>query len=200
LIEIYTNKIFLNPKIVFSVYNHRDKKKIYNILLILFSKFRSFRVFNSRYLTSRFELLNLVKRFSFLSNFSYCFSHAKQYSAVLVSSIQLHTSIDIEPRDRKISKYLKSYIQSYFPEVGISDIRIISILECLIKLSAIDSLIDPSGGLKSMHNVKMDYRKNIVYTGLEGGIFYSTFFDINGQCVCITTKDYSVLKNITHCD
>jgi len=195
-------KVCLNTRVVFSLYDRENYKKNFcsTIFLILFSKFRSFRIFNPRYFSSRFKALNITKKLLYFSNVSYSFSHSKNYSAVLVSSGDFHVSIDIEPNNRKISKYLSLYLSDYFADVKLSSIEIISILECLVKIGIIDSIIDSKGGLMSLNNINISSKNRTAFIKIQDKMFYSKFIVIDGFHACITSDNYDYLKNIIYVD
>ena len=195
-------KVGLNTRVVFSLYDREKyKKKFCSIIfLILFSKFRSLRIFNPRYFSSRLKALNITKKLLFYSNVSYSFSHSKNYSAVLVSSSDFHVSIDIEPNNRKISKYLSLYLSDYFADVKLSSIEIISILECLVKIGIIESIIDSQGGLMSLNNINISSKNRTAFIKIQDKMFYSKFIVINGFHACITSDNSDYLNNIIYVD
>ena len=111
----------------------------YDILIksiyIFFTRFRTFKFNNDRYIISRYYLIKLTKNLGIYDNFNFCFSHSGKYSAILFSSNLEHFGIDIEYTGRRLSKSLNMKIRTLYPDLNISELLVSMILETLVKLS-----------------------------------------------------------------
>lgn len=101
---------------------------------ILFTGFASTSWHSKRYISSRYELSMLFIAAGTTGHYDYCFSHSKKISAVVFSCERERVSIDIEPVERQLTKALEYKIREIFPSLMLSELGIIMILECLIKV------------------------------------------------------------------
>ena len=158
-------------------------------LSLLFTRFASATLRDKRYVITRYELNNLAIKAGATSHYSYCFSHSKKFSAMILSSEQEKVSIDIEPVERRLGKALEIRIREFAPRLALSGLWILMILECLIK-------IQPEAvSFSQVLGLYEDGPAEIVALGQEafevtfqGARVYSKIYQIDGLFICITRE------------
>ena len=156
-------------------------------LFLIFTQFSSTSLQSNRSVASRFALYKLLKLMGEPSDYNYCFSHSGKLSAILVASSTDKIVIDIERSDRKLSKPLKEKIRKLYGNTSVSELGIIMIFECLIKLSVIPSpfsLGNQAYGHSGVKIVSID--GNIFEVTLKNVKVFSRFYKFNNLLVCIT--------------
>ena len=103
-------------------------------LSLLFTRFATALLRDKRYVITRYELNNLAIKAGATNHYSYCFSHSKKFSAMILSAEQERVSIDIEPVERQLGKALEIRIRQFDPRLAFSGLWVLMILECLIKI------------------------------------------------------------------
>tara|TARA_Y100001970_G_C14205521_1_gene843708 strand:- start:223 stop:810 length:588 start_codon:yes stop_codon:yes gene_type:complete len=163
-------------------------------LRVFFSRFSSLRMLNKRYISSRYRLLKLIDS-STKHNYRYSFSHSYNTTALVASSKSIKVSVDLESKKRKVHSSLENKLRSIFPSIELSVLKIISILECLVKLSVIRSLTDKKKGISNFDNLTIKYynQDSIIISTLNGKNMYSKFIDFEDLTLCLTTNKMQLL-------
>lgn len=156
---------------------------------ILFTRFASTTWHSERYVASRYELIKLAIVAGKTGYYNYCFSHSKKFSAVILCSESERVSIDIEPVERRLTKALEIKIRKMFPNLLLSELEIIMILECFIKLHpAVSSFELVAGligdGLIGIVNIGPD----IFAVNFEDTRVYSRIYSFNNLLICISRE------------
>ena len=83
-----------------------------------------------------------------------------------------------------------------FPNINLSVLKVISILECLVKLSVIPSLTDKKSGISNFDNLTIKYYKkdSIIISTLKDKNMYSKFIDVQNLTLCLTTNKMRLLS------
>jgi hypothetical protein len=157
--------------------------------LLIFTKFASASLQSNRSVVSRFALYELIKLMGIPSDHNYCFSHSGKISAMLVAPSTEKIAIDIEPSDRKLSKSLNNKIRKLYPDTSVSELGIIMMFECLIKLSLISSLSRLAFQTSEYGSVKIipTDNKSFEVTFRDAKVF-SRIYNFNNLLVCITRE------------
>lgn len=166
-------------------------------LKVFFSRFLSIRMFNKRYVSSRFKLLTVLGSLSnYKYKYGYSFSHSLNNTALVATSKPMQVSVDIEPKNRQFHSALECRLRSIFPSVNISVLKIISILECLVKLSVIDRLTKEEGGISDFDRLSIRYynEDTVISSTLNGVTMYSKFFGVKNLNLCVTTNNIKLLS------
>lgn len=166
---------------------------------ILFTRFASTSWHSNRYITSRYELSKLAIFAGATGPYNYCFSHSKKLSAVILSSECERVSIDIEPLERQLTKTLKVKIRETFPSLMLSELGIIMILECLIKVQPVSTSFGLVAGLFGdvpIEIVKLGQDNFAV--NFKDKRFYSRIYILNNLFICITREKNQFPLNLEY--
>lgn len=170
----------------------REKNILSDIFIrvsILFSRFALKVWCSNRYVSSRYQLNKLAKTAGNTGYYNYCFSHSKKISAAILSFDNEKVSIDIEPTERRLTKALEIKVRELFPILALSELEILMILECLVK-------VQPAGFSFSLVAVLFrDGPAEIISLGQEtfevrfqDTRVYSRIYNFNNLFICITRE------------
>jgi hypothetical protein len=160
-------------------------KRIY----ILFTRFRTIKLNNVRYIFSRYYLTKLTKRLGIYSNFKFCFSHSGKYSAVLVSSNLENLGVDIEYVGRRLSESLNLKIRTLYADLKISELLVTMILESLVKLSVFNPPLSLSRCLDHDCPVKIRMTSGSIFEiTVNEIIVYSKIYTVQDLYICVTLE------------
>ena len=160
-------------------------KRIY----ILFTRFRTIKLNNARYIFSRYYLIKLTKKLGIYRNFNFCFSHSGKYSAVLFSTDLEGISLDIEYVGRRLSESLNFKIKTLYADLKVSELLVIMILESLVKLSAFNPPVTLLKCLDRNFPVKISAMKNSVFeVNVNNVIVYSKIYTFQDLHICVTLE------------
>lgn len=175
--------------------NHDNEFSLVMYLRVLFSKFSSLRMISKRYISSRYHLLKLIDN-SMEHNYKYGFSHTYNITALVVFSKSIKVSVDLESKNRKVHHSLENKLRRMFPNINLSVLKVISILECLVKLSVIPSLTDKKSGISNFDDLTIKYYKkdSIIISTLKDKNIYSKFIDVQNLTLCLTTNKMRLLS------
>lgn len=166
---------------------------------ILFTRFTSTTWHSKRYITSRYELGRLAIFAGVTGYYNYCFSHSKKLSAVILSSKCEKVSIDIEPVERQLTRTLKVKIRETFPSLMLSELGIIMILECLIKVQPVPTsfgLVSVLFGDVPVEIVKLGQDNYAV--NFKDKKFYTRIYILNNLFICITREKNQFPLNLEY--
>ena len=156
---------------------------------ILFTRFRAAKENNPRYIITRYYLSRVAKKLGFYSKFNYCFSHSGAYSAVLFSSESDLISVDIERVGRKLPASLRLKVRSFFPELLLSELKVIMILESLVKFQIPTrkfSFLSFFSGEDSVQILPL--RDSVFEVNVNNCKVYSKIYTFAGLYICITLE------------
>ncbi len=160
-------------------------KRIY----ILFTRFRTTKLNNARYILTRYYLIKLAKKLGICSNFNFCFSHSGKYSAVLVSSNLKHVGVDIEFVGRRLTESLNVKIRTLYADLKISELLVIMILESLVKLSIFNPPLSILKCLDWDCPVKISMMENDIFkVNVNEIIVYSKIYSVQDLHICVTLE------------
>lgn len=153
------------------------------------TRFRACILKSKRRLVSRYYLIKLVKHLGLNSDFEYCFSHSRRYSAAVLSASQEKFSVDIEPVERSLSGALRAKVRTLYPDLLVPDIFIIMILESLVKLSVFDRPFNLSSGLSEHRLAEIkSLKKNIFEVYFLDVKVFSKIYRFDDLYICITRE------------
>jgi hypothetical protein len=190
LTEFLVTKVCEKENVYLSIIDREKSnffKFIIKIIFVLFTKYRSQRLLNARYTLSRYYFIKLAKRLEFYNKINYCFSHAGKYTSFLISSGTRQVSIDVEPKNRRLPESLRLKIRALFPLLKLKEIKIILILESLVKHPVTKYLVDLSKGLDKICPIyikKME--KSVFEISIKNIKVYSKFYTFTDLYVCVT--------------
>lgn len=189
--KILFTKVCNIGKINFSVIERNDSVHdiLIKIIYIFFTRFRTFKFYNARYIISRFYLIKLTKNLGIYDNFNFCFSHSGKYSAILFSSDLEHFGIDIEYTGRRLSKSLNMKIRTLYPNLKISELLVSMILETLVKLSVFKPSLKLSECIDRASPVKIRSMNNGIFkVNVKDKIVFSKIYTVQDLHVCVTLE------------
>lgn len=189
--ELLKKEVYTSSNIYLSIIK-RDNNFLENYakrFYIFFTRFRISKKPSIRYILSRYHLVGLTKNLGIYRKFNYCFSHTGTYTAVLFSSDKKKFSIDIEKRRRYLPESLKLNVRSKFPELRVSELKILMILESLIKISNPSSLFNFKNFFSGVSPVDIISLQNDVYeVGVNSIKVYSKIYTYKSLYICLTIE------------
>ncbi len=189
--ELLNTKIYNRKNTYLSVIKRENSifsivaKRIY----VFFTRFRATKGNNDRYVFSRYYLVRLAKQLGIYNKFNYCFSHSGKYSAVLFSSELDHISVDIERAGRRLPKSLRLKIRSLYADLKLSELKIIMILESLVKLSIFNPPLNLSKFFSGINSVQIiALRDSVFEVNVNSVKVYSKIYTFADLHICITLE------------
>lgn len=189
--ELLNREIYTSSDIYLSIIKRDSNSfKYYAKRFYIFcTRFRISKKPSIRYILSRFHLIKLTKNLGIYDKFNFCFSHTGSYTAVLFSSRKKKFSIDIEKTRRRLSQSLILNIRRKYPELKISELKILMILESLIKISKPGSLINFESFFSGVSPVDIISLKDDVYEVSVNSIkVYSKIYTYRDLFICLTIE------------
>jgi hypothetical protein len=171
----------------------KRKNSIFDIFVkriyILFTRFRTIKLNNVRYVISRYYLIKLTKKLGIYSNFNFCFSHSGKYSAILISSDLEHVGVDIEYVGRRLSESLNLKIRTLYADLKISELLVTMILESLVKLSVFNPPLSLLKCLDCDCPIKIKMTDDSIFQiTVNEIIVYSKIYTVQDLHICVTLE------------
>ena len=160
--------------------------------MILIRLYRLFNFFNGsswqsdRHITSRTALRKVAKTIG-VEHYNYCFSHSGLVTAFTIAPAADKIAVDIEPAKRKLPALLKKKIRNIYPALDISELNLVMIFECLIKLGLLQQ--KPASFIFSSRFPRVEILdKNVSLFAVRLGevTAYSKVYHFNNLVICIT--------------
>jgi len=108
---------------------------------------------------------------------------------VILSSEREKVSIDIEPVERQLTKALEIKIREIFPSLMLSELGVLMILECLVKVQPVASSFSLVAGLSKDGSAEIvDLGQETFEVTFQGTRVYSKIYNFNNLLICITRE------------
>ena len=165
---------------------------------MFFTRYRSVKLLNNRYILSRYYLISVAKRLGVFKDFNYCFSHSGRYSAFVISSDLNHVSLDIERIDRRLPESLKLKLRGVYNDLILPELNIIMIFETLAKLPMINPPVILSKGITDNFPVDITtISNNIFEVSVNDKKVYSKIYTFADFYICVTLEE-NVFDDCVH--